>query len=1165
MRCLVDSIPVRSSSANSMTYFTESTLSFKLSSTFLVDVMKGQHFIQLQWKTIRSAGRRHQWLIVSNTTYMNSLSATAGFDSVWHTSDTKDKVITTNGVWQVLSDNLHFEITTPTAVVFIYSATLIPLVSTKSLDRRVDSISTRFNLDGTGYTEGSDIYGINSWNPTAANCDGMLSLTLPVGNHTLALQWMKQGTGFRAWGSTPSLMDGYASARNLIVLTGRETFQSHLMQAETSTSADVALENKWSLIPGSVLTFELQRQSAVLFTFAVPATQRSQPTVDSNLWRGLPTLQARLWVDGAFYSFDSSSAVSLTGAERVLTALTGSVGIVAPAGRHSAAIQWRASNAVEWQTLNEIVGGEQLLAIITSEDETPSVILPDSGSLMGYSDSSLGLGSVQLSVARLSFSPGILVSVNLTVSNGGLLSRFNGNSSGSVFPVTIVSGSTTTSPDFFNGTSPWIYIGGPLNYVNTAIAATEYWPPPLWFGESWLNISLAVTDITQIDEDWTPLVTSNDAVVKLLILPVDHPFTLEVSTATQIGFENETTILGPIMLNDVDNPVSNPYRASISASCGVISLSNLTDSLVKYYDGLMAFEAYLSIKSAFSNSDAIYVSYVTDRPASLIFAKSNLNSTAVTVYGDNFNASCQYYCQFNEKEVDGFFVSESQVICVPPWMIGAVNVSLIECGETVGNTTIILSSGDVGVFIDHIFPSASLMSGGATVKIHGSGFLQMLNHNPSCLFGDMHSAAALLSDSLMTCVSPRSDRPGYVHLNLKTDGGNMGFDSRFLFLNQIVIEAVRPQQASVIGGAEIVISGGNYPFNAKYSCLFGNSMAIAWYKNSSAVVCVTPATKFGSVYLHLLINDCILNDFLPFKFIDPAIISNIFPIRGPVSGTTAVSISGTGFKNGSTYQCLFGRLWSGGMYISSSKIVCSLPPQDVQDVILKVYEDDSILRSTDMQIFSYIPTAVVTQVSPSAGTPLTAGSGITVFGFNLATLNIGFSLFCVFGNQSTTAILVSDDMVSCATPSTSFRGSMPFFLQHGDYFVNSEPFPFLYLDDIAVTQVFPSQGVTSGGTELIIIGGPFLSDATISCNFNGTNILAWYINSTAVECMTPSSLPGYMTIELMINDLYIGNNTFECTLQRSIVPTIYDIFIRDSDDGYTQSFLREQVYCEKVK
>jgi hypothetical protein len=220
IRCLIDNTPYRSSSSYLSTYATDDFFVKELSGVFAANLSATSHIILLQWKKTGNQINTFRIAVPSNS-LSYSLSAVVDYHQLWFDSEFSNSILNVNSVWKGLSNPLHFivEDRNSSNMLLGYSVNVQPQLASFIKDGRQDYISSRILVDGIPFTAGSNTFSTLSSRPSAGLLIGSISLSLSPGRHYMQLQWFKIGDTYESWGSNPSYLDGFASHRNLYVIS----------------------------------------------------------------------------------------------------------------------------------------------------------------------------------------------------------------------------------------------------------------------------------------------------------------------------------------------------------------------------------------------------------------------------------------------------------------------------------------------------------------------------------------------------------------------------------------------------------------------------------------------------------------------------------------------------------------------------------------------------------------------------------------------------------------------------------------------------------------------------------------------------------------------------------------------------------------------------------
>jgi hypothetical protein len=571
VRALINNVPYRLSSSYVSTYDTEERVFLKLANIFTVPLLAKEYNITLQWK--KTGTNLAQWLLASNKAAENAFSfyAHADFEKVFSLQESSDAYITNANTWKPLTTNLTFNLIKDTVITINYALVVHPQLSMIIKDRSMDFVTTRALVDGLAYTESSETFGTNAWNPLANSIYNSFRLSMTAGNHSIYLQWKKMGNTFKNWISSPSFLDGFASSRNLIVTMDK--IQPKASPVSVDYTREIITPSKtssagWTTISRNILGFNLIKESAVVFTYALPVTQYGNPSLDANLWDSLSSVQARLVVDGVGYTVDSGASLT-TGSARFDT-LFGEFPLVLSAGPHNVYLQWR-SDLVKWSTFHDLEGGfahsDELLTFISSENAQPKISCAPA--VKGYENQDLVIDSLNISDIDDALLPGMFVNLNISVGTGDLFFPNLPQYSNKV-------GKTNGS------TSKLFMFTDTIDNINRALKGMVYRSPEYWFGNDLLSFSLS--DLENVGFGGT-LFDSNSTTVTILF--VNLPFTVGTPSKLVsklvletdqngrrldvVGAESDQLAIEPFSFTDRDL-VESFYSLSLSVSCGKILL-----------------------------------------------------------------------------------------------------------------------------------------------------------------------------------------------------------------------------------------------------------------------------------------------------------------------------------------------------------------------------------------------------------------------------------------------------------------------------------------------------------------------------------------------------------------------------------------------------------------
>ena len=163
-------------------------------------------------------------------------------------------------------------------------------------------------------------------------------------------------------------------------------------------------------------------------------------------------------------------------------------------------------------------------------------------------------------------------------------------------------------------------------------------------------------------------------------------------------------------------------------------------------------------------------------------------------------------------------------------------------------------------------------------------------------------------------------------------------------------------------------------------------------------------------------------------------------------------------------------------------------------------------------------------LSPSHG-PLRGNTEVDIFGANFRNSS---RTYCKFGHDARSVVpmsmFVSSTHIRCISPGQIQPGDVEIMISNDGYSSHSKwssgGAHFTYNKDVPRFDVFPSQAPSLGGSRVRITGNNFVNSTWGPvCRFGSVVVLAQYITSTELLCITPTPhVVGYYPIEISNNN-----------------------------------------------
>lgn len=495
----------------------------------------------------------------------------------------------------------------------------------------------------------------------------------------------------------------------------------------------------------------------------------------------------------------------------------------------------------------------------------------------------------------------------------------------------------------------------------------------------------------------------------------------------------------------------------------------------------------------------------------------NSAGLVVTLLGSNFISRNYSFCNltlFNGTSVGipASFeeVSKSMVVVLPgalssgPAVVELSYNSLRQFSDS--RKTIALFS------VQASSPTGSPEGGGTVVSVVGSGFAPSVRL--LCRFGSVTSAAAYLSATVVSCLSPPMTA-GMRPVDISLDGVSFtNSAARFLHYASPAFSALSPKFGPPT--STFTVLGSTFPSLPSPVpsplCRVGQSMSTALALTSTSVACRATG-GVGFTLVEVAFNGA---DFgstsLSFAFFD---VISLSPNAGPGGATGSIAVFGQGFAAAAgAWVCRFGNQTVTAVQTSSTLLGCT-PPASLPvgsyafgTAVGAGGPIDPQLQFTSAAIlFQVFAPPVLTALSPKGGSSR-GSTEVALFGSGFALRSAG-ALVCRFGaGAAVVATLLSPGSAKCMTPPGFGIVSVDISLNSGADF-SSSGLTFTYC---TVDSVEPRFGPLQGQTPVTVSGSGFLPGASL-CIFGGLIVAPLrFIDSQRVVCASPKSATATSTL-----------------------------------------------------
>jgi formylglycine-generating enzyme required for sulfatase activity len=190
--------------------------------------------------------------------------------------------------------------------------------------------------------------------------------------------------------------------------------------------------------------------------------------------------------------------------------------------------------------------------------------------------------------------------------------------------------------------------------------------------------------------------------------------------------------------------------------------------------------------------------------------------------------------------------------------------------------------------IASVGPTAGPIAGGTAITITGTDF----TGTTAVTIGGVPAANfTVVSPTAVTAVTP-ANSAGAKIVSLTTPGGMASLASGFTYYAVPTISSVSPNAGPIAGGTAITITGTNLTGLTSLT-IGGTAASTVTVVSATTVTAVTPASTVGAKAVSLSTPGGVASLANGFTYFAQPTISSVSPNAGPISGGTAITITGS--------------------------------------------------------------------------------------------------------------------------------------------------------------------------------------------------------------------------------------------------------------------------------
>ena len=495
---------------------------------------------------------------------------------------------------------------------------------------------------------------------------------------------------------------------------------------------------------------------------------------------------------------------------------------------------------------------------------------------------------------------------------------------------------------------------------------------------------------------------------------------------------------------------------------------------------------------------------------------SKLGGTEVSIRGSEFGDRYgSVWCSFGGQVVAGTVSSETLIKCRSPQFEPSVGQRvhvLIIYGKYTYPVPGKLFIYEENISIDHVYPPQIPSNTARQLSVHGGIFRH--SSKICCQIGKYVSLANFVSKSQVYCSIDSGLSPGFYSLSVSNNCQDYSSSEfKIEILKPMQAQKLAPSRGLIRGGSEITISGKNFVPSTNLACRFAKQkLTPLRYINSTHMECMTPPkTTPGAALVEILIDDVATpsEPSLIYQYVDVA-IDFISPAAGSVDGGTTVHITlGSGGIVSHVSHCNFGgsivkALPHDKSDYEENVVICVSPRVGRNNGSTRVLLDlspNGVDFSFGHFSFAYLANPEIDNIEPVAG-PDIGGTQLLLNGRRFVN---SIDLACQFRPGITVkARWLSEYLLVCTTPKLPpGEYSVKLAMNGIDYFQFG--LSFTSYPQITVARSHPGSSPATGGSNIVVEGGPFTPTQEFVCRFGEAPIVSGeYLDASTLLCPIPA-------------------------------------------------------------
>ncbi len=389
------------------------------------------------------------------------------------------------------------------------------------------------------------------------------------------------------------------------------------------------------------------------------------------------------------------------------------------------------------------------------------------------------------------------------------------------------------------------------------------------------------------------------------------------------------------------------------------------------------------------------------------------------------------------------------------------------------------------ILVNSILPSRGMTTGGDQIEIVGLNFEQGM----VVFFGAIEAGQSLVVDSSRIEVATPAAPIGFADVFVVDPqmcewSNNCSVPScclrwgvlelGFEFYEPVLAHSIAPNRGPTVGGVDVIIEGAGFVDGTQV--LFGNSTRVSAIIIHSGKLVVTQPPLPRDVYA-VTVTNYNGSSTLPAAYTTwaPVHIDSVMPFMGPLTGGTAVVVSGTGFVNPTALRLGSANLSADARSDEAELAAVTEPAAIEGSVDVAVENENGAFTASDAFVFIDESNTAARVVSIAPATGLVDGGRVV----RIAGVGFAVDMTVSFAGIAANCDVLSSNAITCMTPAAR-EGYADVRVRGTDIDLTiPDGFKYILLD---IEAVVPNEGSLAGNTYVELFGSGFGADTQVFFN-----------------------------------------------------------------------------------